>query len=252
MTTALHLPPQLRKPDSNRFPINTTIHVTPPDLITAAGHGNRLSWGYRGAIQYDVWIMSLNNPAVPVRNERVNTPEYELAAELPDGAYRVWTRSYPVLGAPSAWSTPFDFVKGMSPVVHTVPVTSEQQKPLIKWTGPTDVVSYEFWVDNRDKKVRVLHVSGLKAASLQIEQSLEPAVYAAWVRGTRANGTVTNSVAIDGIRSFGVPGHYHARDRRSIFGPAPNVSMAGDRGQPLTTFRSRQLGQLASFIAPTT
>jgi ELWxxDGT repeat protein len=179
------------------FRINTTIHVTPPDLITAAGHGNRLSWAdIRGAIQYDVWIMSLNNPAVPVRNERVNTPEYELAAELPDGAYRVWTRSYPVLGAPSAWSTPFDFVKGMSPVVHTVPVTSEQQKPLIKWTGPTDVVSYEFWVDNRDKKVRVLHVSGLKAASLQIEQSLEPAVYAVWVRGTRANGTVTNWSAL--------------------------------------------------------
>jgi len=175
------------------FRIDTTIQVTPPRVVSVTSNGSRLTWlDVRGAIQYDVWIASLNNPAMPVHNQRVNSPEYALPTDLPDGAYRVWTRSYPVIGGPSAWNTATDFLKGSNPTIHSVPAFSVQNKPLLEWTGPTDVVSYEFWLTNRDTKTRVLYLTGLQATSRQIDLPLDPAKYAVWVRGTRENGTTTD------------------------------------------------------------
>ena len=175
------------------FRIDTTIQVTPPGVVSATSNGSHLTWlDVRGAIQYDVWIASLNNPAMPVHKQRLSSPEYALPTDLPDGAYRVWTRSYPVIGTPSAWNTPTDFVKGSNPAIHSVPAFSVQNKPLFKWTGPTEVVSYEFWLTNRDTKTRVLYLTGQQTTSRQIDLPLDPAKYAVWVRGTRENGTRTD------------------------------------------------------------
>ncbi len=179
------------------FRIDTTVQVTPPGEVSADSNGSHLSWlDVRGAIQYDVWIASLNHPAMPVHNQRVSSPEYALPTVLPDGAYRVWTRSYPVIGAPTAWNTPTDFVKGSNPAIHSVPAFTVQNRPLIEWTGPTDVVSYELWLTNRDTKTRVLYLTGLLTTSRQIDQPLDqpldPAKYAVWVRGTRADRSTTD------------------------------------------------------------
>ena len=185
------------------FRIDTTISVTAPTRLTVNDYGDGVdvTWpDVAGAIQYDVWMQNLSNPSAPVIRKRVNDLHltllddtgYVIANDLSSSAYRVWVRSLPVLGEPSAWSTPKDFVLGPNPVMHTMPTVSTNAIPTFRWTGPQGVVSYELWLSNRDAKTRPIYRTGLPSASFAVNDALPPAKYAVWVRGTRANGTTTD------------------------------------------------------------
>ncbi|MEJ7594582.1 MAG: hypothetical protein WKF77_23855 [Planctomycetaceae bacterium] len=182
------------------FRIDTTIPVTAPTgfAVSNAASGTQVAWpDVVGAIQYDVWINSLSNPSVAPVKMRVNDPQYLVSSDLPNGAYRFWVRSLPVLGNPSAWSVAKDFTVGRDPVLISIPSATTDTHPTFKWVGPSDVVSYEIWLTNRDTKTRVLYRSGLTLTSFRVDPRLTPARYAVWVRGTRANGTMTNWSAVN-------------------------------------------------------
>ena len=177
------------------FRIDATILVAAPNALTVTNTAaqTQITWpDVVGAIQYDVWINSLNNPSAAPVKLRVNDPHYLVDSDLPEGAYRVWIRSLPVLGEPSAWSTAKDFTVGAYPALFSTPTATTDTRPTFQWAGPSDVVSYEIWLTNRDTKTRVLNRNGLTSTSFQIDQTLTPARYAVWVRGTRSDGTMTN------------------------------------------------------------
>ena len=185
------------------FRIDTTIAVTMPTDLTIDQHGEGVdvTWpDVAGAIQYDVWMQNLSEPSAPVIRKRINDSRltllddtgYVIANDLSSSAYRVWVRSLPVLGEPSAWSAPKDFVLGPNPVMQAMPAVSINAIPTFRWTGPQDVVSYELWLSNRDAKTRPIYRTGLQSTSFAVTDPLPPAKYAVWVRGTRADGTTTN------------------------------------------------------------
>jgi len=185
------------------FRIDTTIPVVAPANIAvhSYGEGTDLTWpDVAGAIQYDVWMQNLSDPSRPVIRKRVNDPGlpllndtgYAIDNKLGTSAYRVWIRSLPVLGQPSSWSAAQDIVVGRNPVMHSIPSHIVQSKPTFQWTGPDDVDTYEIWLTNRDTNTRVFYADGLKQTSLQSAQTLPPAKYSVWVRGTRKNRSTTN------------------------------------------------------------
>ena len=185
------------------FRIDTTVAVSPPTSLTINnyGEGVDLTWpDVAGAIQYDVWMLNLSDPSAPVIRKRVNDSRltllddtgYVIADDLLSSAYRVWVVSLPVLGEPSAWSTPKDFVLGPDPVMQPMPAIPINATPTFRWTGPQEVVSYELWLSNRDEKTRPIYRTGLQSTSFAVIDPLPPAKYAVWVRGTRANGTTTD------------------------------------------------------------
>ncbi len=184
------------------FRIDTTIPVVAPNNISVRhyGEGVDLIWpDVTGAIQYDIWMQNLSDPSAPVIRKRVNEPRillvddlgYSIDSRLGSSAYRIWVRSLPVLGDPSAWSVPKDFTVGRDPVLFATPSATTDVRPTFKWVGPSNAVSYEIWLTNRDTNIRVLYSTGLTSTSLQIEPTLTPARYAVWVRGKRADGTMT-------------------------------------------------------------
>ena len=177
------------------FRIDTTVHVTAPTGLTVsnATTGTQIAWpDVAGAIQYDVWINSLSNPSAASAKMRVNDPQFLVGSDLPNGANRIWVRSLPVIGNPSAWSVAKDFTFGADPVLFSTPPTTTSAHPTFQWTGPSDAFSYEIWLTNRDMKTRVLYSTGLTSTSFHVDQTLTPARYAVWVRATRADSTMTN------------------------------------------------------------
>ena len=137
------------------FRIDTTIPVNAPTGLTVSNGaaGTEISWpDVVGAIQYDVWINSLSIPSAPPVKMRVNDPQYLVDSDLPNGAYRVWVRSLPVLGDPSAWSTAKDITVGPNPALFSTPTATTDTRPTFQWAGPSDVVSYEIWLTNRENK----------------------------------------------------------------------------------------------------
>jgi ELWxxDGT repeat protein len=191
------------------FRIDTTIAVSPPSEITFLGwaaiervinvRGVDLAWAdISGAIQYDVWIQNLTHPSMPPVRKRVNEPRFNVFRDdviddnlNPGDAYRVWVRSLPVLGNPSAWSAAKDFTLGPDPVMHSIQAFNVNAKPVFNWAGPTDAVSYEIWLTNRDTKTRTLYEKNLTSTTFAVTESLAPAKYAVWVRGTRSDGSLT-------------------------------------------------------------
>lgn len=182
------------------FRIDTTIPVTAPTALTVTNTATetQVTWpDVVGAIQYDVWINNLNDPSAAPVQMRVNDPQYVVGSDLSNGAYRIWVRSLPVLGNASAWSVAKDFTVGADPVLFSTPSATTDTRPTFKWVGPSDAVSYEIWLTNRDTKTRVLYNTGLTSTSFRIDPTLTPAKYAVWVRGTRANGTMTYWSAVN-------------------------------------------------------
>lgn len=220
------------------FRIDTIIAVTSPSEITlvdrlateTAVSGTDLAWAdVAGAIQYDVWIQNLSNPSLPVVRKRVNEPRFSVFGNSviednlnPGDAYRVWVRSLPVLGSPSAWSAAKDFVLGPDPVMHSVMPFSVSTKPTLSWVGPADVISYEIWLSNRDTKTRTLYETNLTTTTFAVTASLAPAKYEVWVRGTRADGTKT---AWSTVNQFVV-----------LAPPVTLTAGAGDQKSPRPTF----------------
>ena len=189
------------------FRIDTTIPAVAPTGIAvhAYGEGVELAWpDVVGAIQYDVWVRNLSDPAAPVIKKRLNDPRllllddtgYTIDRNIASSAYRIWIRSLPVLGNPSAWSEPKDFVLGRNPILYAVPQQTVETRPTFKWVGPDDVESYEVWLTNRDTKTRDFYRSGLTQTSIRIDHNLAPAKYAVWVRGKRSDGTTTDWSAL--------------------------------------------------------
>ena len=169
------------------FRIDTTIPVTAPTALTVTNTATstQIAWpDVVGAIQYDLWINNLSNPSAAPVKMRVNDPQYLVGSELANGAYRFWVRSLPVLGNPSAWSVAKDFTVGADPVLIATPSATTDVRPTFKWVGPSDVVSYEIWLTNRDTQTRVLYSTGLTSTSFHVDPTLTPARYAVWVRAT--------------------------------------------------------------------
>jgi hypothetical protein len=167
--------------------------------------GTDLAWAdVAGAIQYDVWSQNLTHPSMPQIRKLVNEPRFSVLGNRvsednlnPNDAYRVWVRSLPVLGHPSAWSAAKDFTLGPDPVVHSVTPFSVNTKPVFSWVAPADAVSYEIWLNNRDTKTRTLYEKNLTATTFAVTEPLAPAKYAVWVRGTRSDGSTTAWSAVN-------------------------------------------------------
>lgn len=181
------------------FRIDTTIPATPPTGLTIDRQGAEpvLQWAdSRGAVQYDVWLTNLSDPTTPVVRQRVNSPWFELPATATATAYRAWVRSVPVIGEPSAWSSPFEFTPGLNPVVFSVPAATTDATPTFRWVGSGDVASYELWVTHRDTKTRPIYVAGLTTTSFTPSTDLALGRYAVWVRATRTDGSLSDWSAL--------------------------------------------------------
>lgn len=174
------------------FRIDTTIPVAPPTGITLNRQGEEPSVQWddsRGAVQYDVWLTNLSDPTTPVVRQRINSPMFDLPDVANANAYRIWIRSVPVIGEPSAWSRPYDFTPGLNPVVHSMPAVTTDTTPTFNWAGNGDVASYELWVTHRDTRTRPIYTGGLTTTSFTPSNALALGRYAVWVRATRTNGT---------------------------------------------------------------
>jgi len=177
------------------FRIDTTIAVAPPTNLAFQRTGDNadLVWpDVSGAIQYEIWMQNVSKTDAPVINQRVNDLGVRISdLATPGDVYRVWVRSLPVLGKPSVWSASKDFVLGSTPMMYSIPSITTNTKPTLRWAGPTDVTSFELWVDNKDAKTRPIYEQGLTKNFFVATTSLDPAKYSAWVRGTRVDGTKT-------------------------------------------------------------
>ncbi len=197
------------------FRIDTTTPVASPiglELVTR--DASSVGWtDVAGAMQYDVSVQNLSNPAAPAIRKRVNDPEIllqessgaNIAGDLQTSAYRMWVRSLPVLGEPSAWSQPLDFATGPTPLMHSVVASSTNRTPTFQWAGSAGTVSYDLWVDNNDAKTRPISQQGLTKTSFAVTTPLDPARYSAKVRGTRADGTKTEWSPVSNFTIFAAP-----------------------------------------------
>ena len=115
-----------------------------------------------GAVSYEIWVSQLgeNQSAVLVKSGIVSTSYTVAPADL--GAlqqlnaqtHRVWVRSYPAAGAPSAWSAPVDFTVTTDRPLVTAPLSSgvntliETPSPVLSWTSVSGASLYSVQVDN--------------------------------------------------------------------------------------------------------
>ena len=172
--------------------------VAPAEVRSVIGdstpHPVTIRWrDTAGAVQYDIRVTGISDTKSVISGDlRTLQPELTFPSGLVPGAYRVQVRSVGVLGDESAWSTPHEFAVGDVPSLHSIAKQSLVATPTFRWTGPTDVVSYEFWLADRDANTRPIHLTGLLGTSSTPNAPLAFAKYSAWVRGTRADGTTTN------------------------------------------------------------
>ncbi len=194
------------------FRIDTTMVMQPPSAIRLTDsyeHGVSLKWDdVRGAVQYEVWLQNLTDPTRAVVRKRISRPEFSLLKDLEDSSFgnpedvvRVWIRSLPVLGEPSSWSDPKNISQGPKPTVRSIANLTFPSHPVISWGAVPDVDSYELWLSNLDTSSKVANLTDLRSESHTIIETLSPALYAVWVRGTRADGTKT---AWSEVRKFSV------------------------------------------------
>jgi hypothetical protein len=180
------------------FRIDTTHPVSPPANMTVTGNSvqKEIFWpDVPGAIQYDVWLQSLTDRSLPVTRFRANDPHIAVGSGLPTGTYRVWVRSMPVLGEPSPWSLPKDFIMAAVPEMSP-PGLYTTSTPVLHWTGSSNTATYQVWITNRDTKTVSLYATEITATSFVVAEPLAPGNYAVWVRGKLADRSLTSWSAV--------------------------------------------------------
>ncbi|MEJ7591320.1 MAG: hypothetical protein WKF77_07210 [Planctomycetaceae bacterium] len=177
------------------FKISNVKDLQPPPSVTVRSTATELQaeWAdVDGAVQFDIQIRDVRNSDTVLHQFRVSQPQFSMDPGLSQGGYRMWIRSVPFLGQPSVWSMLKEFGAGSKPTLNAVAAQSSENKPTFRWVAPTDVVSFDLWLTNRDTGTRALFREGLTSGSFSVIDALPVARYAVWTRGNRADGTKTD------------------------------------------------------------
>ena len=177
------------------FKISNVKDLQPPPSVTVRSTATELQaeWAdVDGAVQFDIQIRDVRNPDAVLHQFRVSQPQFSMDPGLSQGGYRMWIRSVPFLGQPSAWSMLKEFGAGSKPTLNPIVAQSSENRPTFRWVAPTDVVNFDLWLTNRDTGIRALFRERLTSGSFSVIDALPVARYAVWTRGTRADGTKTD------------------------------------------------------------
>ncbi|MEZ6040623.1 MAG: hypothetical protein R3C20_08955 [Planctomycetaceae bacterium] len=148
-----------------------------------------VTWQETGAaVQYDVWLKDLSNPAAPTIQRRVEKASLELDEELTSTAYRVSVRVITLFGELSRWSKAVDVSVGETPIVYWHAAKTTSAIPSFAWSRPADALYDEIWVTNRDSKTRVLYETHLTSSLFTAESPLGHGHHTVWVRSRLKNG----------------------------------------------------------------
>jgi hypothetical protein len=147
-----------------------------------------------GARSYDLWVNNLTTGKSQVIRVIVphvanaSTISYTPAAELLSGDYRWWVRTIAVSGDQTAWSSGLNFTIPRPAI--TAPLGAiTTDLPRFTWTGVSQYVSYELWVNNLTTGTqKIIYEKGLTTTSYQTVLPLENGSFRAYVRGVDAAG----------------------------------------------------------------
>lgn len=190
--TVYNLTVEWPRPD---FQLTFVAPATPTGFqATSGASSSELRWNESaGAAAYDLWIVSANRQTGSAL--RVTTAEltWSTPAAFPEGPYRAYVRAASQGQDPeySGWTTAAEFYHGSDPSMALLG-SSDGANPTFRWVSPAGIQSVELWLTNRDTKTRTLYLQGLTGNSYATQEPLEPAHYAVWVRGTRADGSRTD------------------------------------------------------------
>ena len=205
-------------------PVGITTDSTPTFTWQAAD----------GAANYDLWVDNLSTGATEVI--RVLVPHvanatditYTPTTPLTAGNYRWWVQTIATSGSKTNFSTPTDFTVPVPSIINPRGGISTNL-PLFTWSGVTEYVSYELWVDNITTGTsQVLRVNDIIGKSYQTTLPFENGNFKAWVRGKDAAG---NFSQWSGVADFTVT---------TGVGTAPvlNFAFVDNSGIPTFSWRS--------------
>jgi hypothetical protein len=145
-----------------------------------------------GAVKYDLWIASLDQPARP--HIRVTTTTAATSYQpdaLPAGRYQVWVRGVDLNGAVGEWSVGYAFRSQITPVMRTEPY----QLPLgsrgtVTWSIEEEAPTYQVWVDDPTPGLTPLSsIVSVQSKLTSVDMTMI-GKYRVWVRAITADGFV--------------------------------------------------------------
>ena len=154
-----------------------------------------------GAAFYDIWVNLVGGQTQIIRVQDIPHVDGADTITFTDestllftGLYRWWVRAFNDDGVATAWGQSEQF---FIPVpVNTTPADNAQilntNLPRFEWTGVEEYETYEIWVNNLDTgQIRVINIAGIPDTFFQPEQPLENGTFRWWVRGTDAEGNIS-------------------------------------------------------------
>ncbi len=194
------------------------------------------------AANYDLWVNNLTTGVAQVIRRTVPAVNraalitYTPANPMPAGNYRWWVQAVTAAGARGAWSVAKDFLIPI-PNIITPRGLITTSTPTFRWTGVTEFVTYELWVDNLTTGVsQVLRVQGLTDKFYTPTLPLENGQFRAWVRGFDKNGLASQW---SGIADFTI---------NATIGNAPlAISPGGTTNDNTPTFTWQGVANAATY-----
>jgi hypothetical protein len=124
-------------------PVGVTTDTTPA-----------FTWkAIEGAVSYNLWVHNLTTGvqkfifvSVPHVNGRAQIT-YTPPNPMPAGSYRWWVQAVPASGTFVSYSAPKDFQIPV-PTLTSPRGTVTTGTPVFSWTGATEFVAYDLWVNN--------------------------------------------------------------------------------------------------------
>ncbi|MEP3481103.1 MAG: PKD domain-containing protein [Fuerstiella sp.] len=154
-----------------------------------------------GAAFYDIWVNLVGGQTQIIRVQDiphvdgVDTISFtDESTLLFTGVYRWWVRAFNDDGVATSWGRSEQFFVPVP--INTTPdddaLVLTTNLPRFEWTGVPEYETYEIWVNNLDSgQTRVINIAGIPDTFFQPEQPLENASFRWWVRGTDAEGNIS-------------------------------------------------------------
>ena len=145
-----------------------------------------------GAVKYEVWIASLDQPSRPQIHVTTTTAVTSyLPDALPAGRYQVWVRGVAANETVGEWSVSYVFRSQLTPVMQTEPyLLSLRSRATVTWSIQEEAPTYQVWVDDPAPGLTpISSVVSVNSKSIPVDMAMV-GKYRVWVRAITAEGIV--------------------------------------------------------------
>ncbi|MFN9719403.1 MAG: GEVED domain-containing protein [Planctomycetota bacterium] len=176
--------------------VSTLDNEPDPPTVTGPAIDTRTSlptftWtAVPGAVNYEIYVLSLQNPSVRLINTVVSGTSYTSPIQLDIARHRVWVRANLLSGVSTPWSFPRTFDVRTPPTIQPIARFQDSYRPTISWTAPVpNVASYQIQIDSRFKApFGLVMESGITTTSYTLKTDLPLGLYRVWVRAFTVDG----------------------------------------------------------------